>query len=57
MFFYSSKTYFVLSRFFSDFCSQLLKPNVEARKKLNGIWNALSAVKLKPAIYAKIPDV
>jgi hypothetical protein len=27
------------------------------RKKLNGIWNALSAVKLKPAIYAKIPDV
>jgi hypothetical protein len=28
-----------------------------SRKKLNGIWNALSAVKLKPAIYAKIPDV
>ena len=22
------------------------------RKKLNGIWNALSAVKFKPAIYA-----
>jgi hypothetical protein len=31
--------------------------NSSTRKKLNGIWNALSAVKLKPAIYAKIPDV
>ena len=26
--------------------------SMTSRKKLNGIWNALSAVKFKPAIYA-----
>ena len=37
--------------------SRIMFNDMPSRKKLNGIWNALSAVKLKPAIYAKIPDV